>query len=214
MWIEENAIPWALYKTISHVITGVDSVIIPDEYIMEETQPGFDHFAYRYGADPPTTPPNTETTISRNLDAAGTLHTAQLQQSSSSSQQAQSSRPTSPTGQVSTLQVVAGDISQLSRDEPLHDSDIMRVYTSMLTSIFQSNDNTLSHKLSVELIDKTINQQNKLNITQLWNQDWLIATNRGIVEKNFSFLSYPLRFFVDTLISDHSHHTGLNSTDI
>lgn len=147
----------------------------------------------RYGddVDQPITPANAETSMTNRPTTAGTLRTAQLQQSYFSSQQAQSPEPTGQTGQVPPLQVVAGDISQLSRNDPLHNSDIQRVYASMLTSIFRSNDSRLSQNLIDELLDRTVNQQNKLTIRQLWEQDCVLANNRGIV---------------DTLIQDHSHH--------
>ena len=60
------------------------------------------------------------------------------------------------------------------------------------------NEQTVT-KVIEELINRAVNQQKKLNIRQLWEQDCVLSTNRGIV---------------DTLIQDHSHHTELKSTDI
>ena len=78
MWIKQDTIPeeerpdaWALYKYVSLAITKVDSVIIPDEYIIKEVDP----FTLKYGEeeDTPETPANAETTITHNPASAGTV---------------------------------------------------------------------------------------------------------------------------------------------
>ena len=95
---------WRRYKQVSFILTAKDTVIIPDDYLIDESHVD-SPFTDKYGevVEQPITPANAEISMTNRPTTAGTLRTAQLQESYSSNQQAQSPEPTGPTGQQTFL---------------------------------------------------------------------------------------------------------------